>query len=73
MPTYRIKVDYANGGKGVRARLDPDIAEQGAGAFLRDLFGLEGRGVTKLLVEVENESLLAADAREIERLAPEAG
>lgn len=52
--TYTILVDYASSGKAIHAGLDPEQAQMGAGAFLRDLVGLEGRGVRRLTVAFED-------------------
>lgn len=51
--TYRIDVTYAPGNTDERTGLTPDIAEPGAQAFLRDLFSQEGRGVARIVIEVE--------------------
>ena len=55
--TYTLKVWYAATPEGALPQthkgVDAARAEVGAGAFLRDLFGLGGEGVRRLVVEVE--------------------
>jgi hypothetical protein len=56
MVTYRIEVTYASGGRPqVHRGLEKNIAFVGAGAFLRDLQNLEGRGIKRFTIEAEEE------------------
>jgi hypothetical protein len=55
MPAYLIKVTYASGSAGIHASLSAEQAETGAGAFLRDLFELEGRGVREVCVAIQDD------------------
>lgn len=57
--TYKLTVTYAAGHDQEHPGLTAERAEMGVGAFLRDLIGLEGEGITRLVVEIEE----ASDAR----------
>lgn len=53
MSTFKLTVTYAAGHSQDHPGLSDDQAVQGAGAFMRDLVGLGGTGITRLVVEVE--------------------
>lgn len=51
---YRIAVTYAAGNTQEHVGLSPEQAEQGAGAFLRDLINLRGAGVRAVTVTLDD-------------------
>lgn len=53
MTTYKLTVTYAAGHDDERRGLSAEQVEQATGAFLNDLLYLEGRGITKMVVEIE--------------------
>lgn len=52
-PRFRLEVTYAAGHTQEHAGLDAQQIETGVGAFSRDLAYLEGRGITRLVAELE--------------------
>lgn len=50
---FSVVVRYAAGHEQAHEHLTAEQAEQAVGAFLRDLLALKGRGITKLVVEIE--------------------
>ena len=50
--TFKLTVTYAAGHDQEHTGLTADQIEDGTG-FLRDLIALEGRGITKMVIEVE--------------------
>lgn len=50
---YKLTVTYAAGHDDSHEHLTPEQVESGTGAFLRDLIHLEGKGITRLVVEIE--------------------
>lgn len=53
--TYRLTVTYAAGHDSVHTGLTPEQADSGSYAFTNDLITLEGQGITKMVLEVEND------------------
>lgn len=53
VPSYRLTVTYAAGHDQAHEGLAAEQALTGAGAFLSDLLGLQGIGITRLVVEIE--------------------
>lgn len=51
--TYRLEVTYAAGHTQEHTGLTSEQIEHGIGAFGSDLAHLEGRGITKLVAELE--------------------
>lgn len=50
---YKLTVTYAAGHDQEHRDLSKEQADMGTGAFLSDLLNLEGRGITKLVVETQ--------------------
>lgn len=52
--TYKLTVTYAAGHSQEHPGLTAEQIETGTGAFVRDLALLKGRGITKLVAEIED-------------------
>lgn len=53
MSTFRIEVSYSGEPQELGSGLNEDQAAQAASAFLRDMLGLPGSVVTRLVIERE--------------------
>lgn len=56
MPTFRVEVGYGHEPSAeLGSGLTPERTEQAVGAFMRDMLGLEGSAVTRVVIEREPE------------------
>lgn len=58
--TFTLTVTYARGHDQAHPALSAEQVEQGVGAFLSDLVHLQGKGITKLVVEIDSPEVTTA-------------